>query len=85
MTGSVIPMETTVDSVGRVVIPKALRDALGLRSGSRIDISRYGSGLHLVPAGRTARLIDEAGALVASGETSIDDDVVFHLIDGARR
>ena len=78
-------MEAVVDSVGRVVVPKALRDALGLAPGTKVDISRYGAGLQLVPTGRTARLVEEAGVLVATGETVIDDDVVFHLIDSARR
>jgi AbrB family looped-hinge helix DNA binding protein len=78
-------METTIDSVGRIVIPKALRNALGLTAGSTVDISRYGAGLQLVPAGRTGRLVEEAGVLVVTGETVIDDDVVFDLIDASRR
>jgi AbrB family looped-hinge helix DNA binding protein len=78
-------MEVTIDSVGRVVVPKPLRDALGLAPGSMVDISRYGAGLRLVPTGRTARLVDESGVLVATGETSLDDDVVFGLIDAGRR
>lgn len=78
-------METTIDSVGRIVVPKPLRDALGLQAGSTVDISRYGAGLQLVPTGRTARLVDESGVLVATGETTIDDDVVFGLIDTGRR
>jgi AbrB family looped-hinge helix DNA binding protein len=78
-------METTIDSVGRIVVPKPLRDALGLRAGSTVDISRYGSGLQLVPTGRTARLVEEGGVLVATGDMTIDDDVVFGLIDTGRR
>ncbi|MBA2549741.1 MAG: AbrB/MazE/SpoVT family DNA-binding domain-containing protein [Nocardioidaceae bacterium] len=78
-------MQTTIDSVGRIVVPKPLRDALGLRPGSTVDISRYGAGLQLVPAGRTARLVEDAGWLVATGDTIIDDDVVFGLIDAGRR
>jgi hypothetical protein len=50
-----------------------------------VDISRYGAGLALVPTGRTARLVDDSGVLVATGDTTIDDDVVFALIDTGRR
>lgn len=78
-------MKAVVDSVGRVVVPKPLRDALGLHPGSTVEISQYGSGLQLVPAGRTACLEEEDGVLVATGETTIDDDVVFGLIDAGRR
>jgi AbrB family looped-hinge helix DNA binding protein len=83
--GNIIPMQAVVDSVGRVLVPKALRDALGLRPGTAVDISRYGNGLQIIPGGRTARLVDEGGVLVATGETTIDDDVVFRLIDAGRR
>lgn len=78
-------MKTSIDAVGRIVVPKPLRDALGLTPGTTVDISRYGAGLQLLPAGRTARLVDERGALVATGDTEIDDEIVFELIDSSRR
>jgi AbrB family looped-hinge helix DNA binding protein len=78
-------MEATIDQAGRVLLPKPLRDALGLLPGTKVDVSRYGAGLQLIPAGRTARIIEEDGALVATGETQIDDDIVFNLIDASRR
>jgi AbrB family looped-hinge helix DNA binding protein len=80
-----VPMKAVVDSVGRIVVPKPLRDALGLQPGSTVEISRYGAGLHLAPTGRTARLVQENGMLVATGDTTIDDEVVFGLLDAGRR
>lgn len=78
-------METTIDTAGRIVVPKPLRDALGLAAGTTVDVSRYGAGLQLVPAGRTARLVREDDVLVATGDTRIDDDDVYALIDAGRR
>jgi AbrB family looped-hinge helix DNA binding protein len=78
-------VKAAIDSVGRIVVPKALRDALGLKPGTAVDISRYGAGLQIVPDGRSARLVDENGVLVATGETRIGDDDVFALIDAGRR
>jgi len=78
-------METTIDAAGRIVVPKLLRDALGLTAGASVDISRYGAGLSLVPVGRTARLVEEHGALVATSETRFTDADVFALTDAVRR
>ena len=78
-------METTIDSAGRIVVPKPLRDALGLTPGSVVDISQYGAGLQITPGGRTARLVERDGVLVATGETEITDEIMFALIDAGRR
>ena len=78
-------MHATVDSMGRVVIPKALRDELGLKPGAEIDISRFGGGVHIEPGSREARLEREGDRLVIASDTVIDDDIVFALIDAGRR
>lgn len=78
-------MEATVDQVGRIVIPKALRDKLALVPGSIVDVSEYGDGLHIAPGGRTARLVKRQGKLVAVSDTVVTDDDVFALIDAGRR
>ena len=38
-----IAMKATIDSAGRIVVPKALRQALGLKPGQALDI-RAGEG-----------------------------------------
>jgi AbrB family looped-hinge helix DNA binding protein len=78
-------VKASVDSVGRVVIPKALRERLGIAAGDEVDISAYGDGLHIAPAGRTARLAEHNGRLVAVADTPVTDDDVFGLIDSLRK
>jgi AbrB family looped-hinge helix DNA binding protein len=85
MTGSVFPVEATIDSVGRIVLPKVLRDRLGLAPGTVVDVTLYGDGLHVAPGGRTARLEQRDGVLVAISDTAIDDGDVFALLESVRR
>jgi AbrB family looped-hinge helix DNA binding protein len=78
-------MEVTLDSVGRIVVPKTLRDALGLTAGAKVDLSLYGAGLQVVPVGRTARLVKESGRLVADSATMVTDEMIFGLLESIRR
>ena len=79
-------MEATIDSGGRLLLPKSIRDALGLTPGSKVDVSPYGHGVQITPGGRTARVERAAdGHLVARSETPVSDEVMFTLIDSVRR
>jgi AbrB family looped-hinge helix DNA binding protein len=78
-------MRTTIDAAGRLVVPKALRDLLGLEPGTTVDLSQYGAGLQLIPVSRTARIRTVRGDVVATSETVITDDDVFGLIDADRQ
>jgi len=78
-------METTIDAVGRIVVPKQLRDSLGMQPGTIVDVSAYGAGLQVLPAGRTARIVQVEGRTVVESDTPVTDDIVFGLIDSLRR
>lgn len=81
-----LPMDAVVDKMGRIVIPKAMRDSLGLTPGTQVDISVYGDGLQVVRGGRTATLTrSRGGRLVAEGDTEVDDEMLLALIDAGRR
>ena len=68
-------MRATIDKAGRLVIPKPLRDHLGLGPGE-VEVTADGAGLHVEPlAGES--LVTRNGRLVipASGAALGDEDV----------
>lgn len=77
-------MRSTIDKAGRLVIPKALRDSLGLVPGE-VEVTPDGAGLHIEPLADD-QLQDEDGLLVipAAG-TTIGDDLVRTLRDADQR
>jgi AbrB family looped-hinge helix DNA binding protein len=78
-------MQLPIDRAGRLVVPKALRDALGLGEGGVVDVSLYGQGLQIVPSGRTARIVQTEHGLAAESETVVTDETIFGLVDAMRR
>jgi AbrB family looped-hinge helix DNA binding protein len=77
-------MKATIDKAGRLVIPKALRDMLGLRPGE-VEVHADGTGIRVEPLAAES-LEERSGLLVipASG-TPIDDDAVRALRDADQR
>ncbi|MBM3693372.1 MAG: AbrB/MazE/SpoVT family DNA-binding domain-containing protein [Actinobacteria bacterium] len=68
-------MRTTIDKAGRLVIPKQLRDHLGLQPGE-VEVTADGAALRVEPIAGTGVAM-RAGFMVipASGATLTDDDV----------
>lgn len=58
-------MKTTIDRAGRVVVPKALRQAIGLQPGSEIELSAADGRIELEPAPLEVRLVRKGALLVA--------------------
>lgn len=58
-------MTVTIDKAGRVVIPAAVRDRLGLRAGTALELSVEDAAIRLVAAAPRPALVKRRGRLVA--------------------
>ena len=54
-------MKTTIDRAGRVVIPKAIRERVGLQPGMEVEISEDNGRVELEPLPPQGRMVYEDG------------------------
>ena len=81
-------MQTTIDAAGRVVIPKSIRDSLGLTGGQKIEIRERDGAIEIEPAATPMRLESRDGHLVAVPEHELPvltDDLVRATLEKVRR
>jgi AbrB family looped-hinge helix DNA binding protein len=64
-------MHITIDGAGRLVIPKALRDALHLQPGQPLELTVADGKLELEPAPTPMRLEERDGGVVAVPEGDV--------------
>ncbi|MBT9331120.1 AbrB/MazE/SpoVT family DNA-binding domain-containing protein [Paracidobacterium acidisoli] len=58
---------TSIDKAGRLVVPKAMRDALHLKSGELLDVEQHDDTIVLRPH-RRGGLVKRDGMWVITGE-----------------
>jgi AbrB family looped-hinge helix DNA binding protein len=81
-------MRSAVDSAGRIVIPKPLRDRLGLGRGSVVEICERDGRIEIEPAPSAMSLVRRAGARVAVPDETLpplSDEVVRATLERTRR
>lgn len=77
-------MRTTIDKAGRLVIPKVLRDRLGLQPGE-VELTADGAALRIEPLSGES-LVERGGRLVIPSSGSLlTDEVVRELRDADQR
>ncbi len=81
-------MRTTIDVAGRVVVPKALRDELGLTGGQELEIAVRDGRLELEPPPVPMHLERRGEVMVAVPDTGVvplSSAVVRETLERTRR
>ena len=78
-------MDVIIDKFGRIVIPKVIRDSLGLKAGSelQVQVTEEETGertIALRPGQDRVALVEEKGLLVHTGVLETKDfDLTAHI------
>ena len=81
-------MRSTIDSAGRVVLPKALRERLGLARGGVIEIRERDGRIEIEAVPTMMKLVSRRGGPTALPEVELPpltDEIVRATIERARR
>ena len=74
-------MTLKIDKAGRVILPKPVRDRLGLRAGADVEMVETRDGIVLRPAERKPSLVSRGSLLVHTGELPSGYDITKAVED----
>lgn len=81
-------MRSTIDAAGRLVIPKRIRDRLGLHGAEQVEITERDGRIEIEPAPTDVELVREGSILVARPERPmpvLTDEMVRETVERVRR
>jgi AbrB family looped-hinge helix DNA binding protein len=79
-------MRATIDAAGRLVVPKGLRDELGLVAGTQLELEAVDGRLEITVPSRVRLEDGPRGIRFAADPTDLlDSDRVRQLIERGRR
>jgi AbrB family looped-hinge helix DNA binding protein len=81
-------MRTTIDSAGRIVVPKPLRDELGLVAGQELELRAVDGALEVEVPPTPMRLGAKEGRLVAVADRPMPEltpELVRETLERTRR
>lgn len=76
--GSVNGMRTTIDRAGRLVIPKSLRDQVGITAGE-VEITLDGAAIRIESVAADELVEADGLLLLPTGGPELDEDAVREL------
>lgn len=81
-------MSTTIDTAGRIVVPKAVREAMGLTPGAPVDVI-YADGAIRIEFAPIDAVVDSRESLPrivpSRASRALDDETVRTTLETTRR
>jgi AbrB family looped-hinge helix DNA binding protein len=77
-------MRTTIDKAGRLVIPRPLRDRVGLAGGGEVELHLDGAAIRIEPVGGIGLREDAGLLLIPTAGTPLTTTSVRELVDADR-
>ena len=77
-------MRTTIDKAGRLVIPRSLRDRIGLTGGGEVELELDGAAVRIEPVAGGELREDRGLLLIPASGTPLTAATVRELIDADR-
>jgi len=81
-------MRTTIDSAGRIVVPKAVREELGLYGGQEVELSTLDGKIEIEVPPTPMRLVKRGGHWVAVPDRplpTLTPEMVRETLEKVRR
>ena len=88
VTGKTTGMKASIDRLGRVVVPKPIRDRLRLQGGEVLEVEERDGVIELRPATSDVRIVDtDEGPVAAPLEDvpPLTDELVRDVLEQVRR
>lgn len=77
-------MRTTIDKAGRLVIPRSLRERVGLAGGGEVDVEVDGGAIRVAPVEGTEVREVEGLLVIPAADRPLTASDVRELIDADR-
>lgn len=77
-------VQIPIDKFGRVVLPKEIRDRLGVRPGTEFEVEEQENIILLKPVGKKSRIVEKDGWWVIETDGPIPEDAILKAIEQDR-